>query len=193
MPRASRTQLIVAKFVVVTALILIAIISSSLIWGVGRGIAAGVAGVAYGPEVTGTAVVAFIKEYLLTCFTVSASVLIGTAIAALIAMYTRSILTSLFLAIGYAIVEPVVSLLLLLTGAMFERPAIINLVRFTPSYNLDNVSNWIMNEGSSFGTSNLPGFTTDFSGGTSLLMVGLWLGGLLLLTLWLFSRQDISE
>lgn len=192
LPRASRAELILAKFVVVTALVLLAVLGSSLMWGVGRGIAAAVAGVSYGPAVTGTAVSNFLADYLLNSFVVIVSVLIAAAIAALIAMYTRSILVSLFLAIGYSIVEPVAGLLLVLAGFSLERPSLINLIRFTPSYNLDNVRGWLAGSGSSF-ANDLPGFTTDLSGGMSLLLLGIWVAVLLFLTLFVFQRQDISE
>ncbi len=192
LPRSSRFNILMSKFLVVGLLVMLAVTTTSISWGIGRGVAAWIVGVPFGPEITETAVSEFVKAYLINSVVVFGSMLIASAIAALIAMYSRSILVSLFLGIAYAIVEPVAAFLVALASKIFDKPEWIALIRFTPAYNLDNFSSWISGSRSSF-ADNYPGFTSDFSGMTSLLMIVLWIVGLLILATIIFERQDISE
>ena len=118
--------------------------------------------------------------------------LIVAAYAALIAMYSRSIIASLLLSIGVSILEFSTSLLLLLLSQVLERPELVNLIVATPTYNLENVRSWVTDGvGSNFG--GFPGFTAVPPMWGSILILLMWLVGLLAGTAVLFRRQNINS
>ncbi|MDX1689168.1 MAG: ABC transporter permease subunit, partial [Candidatus Promineifilaceae bacterium] len=191
-PRRRRLALILTKFLALGLLIIVALTLTSLVWWAGGWLNAALVGVPYGPELTADVLADFSRTYLSEAAVTFASTLIIAAYAALFAMASRSILASLLLSVGVAIVEFASALILIIVGQAFNRPHLVNVYATTPTYNLTNISSWI-GEGIGSSASNLPGFTAVLSLPQSILIVALWVVGLVTLTAVLFRRQDITS
>lgn len=191
LPRQNRAVLILAKYLVLGGLILLALLLTSLVITGGGWLQAVLFDIPYGPALAEVDMIAFWQGYLMQVFVTFVGTLIVAAYAALIAMYSRSIIASLLLSVGVSILEFASSLLLLIVSQALNRPNLVNMIVVTPNYNLENVRSWVV-EGvaSSFG--GFPGFTAAPSLGVSVLILLLWLVGLLGGTAVIFQRQDIT-
>lgn len=191
LPRHSRTALILTKFLILGSLILLALMLTSLIVTAGGWLTAVLFDVPYGPALADMDVAVFLQEYVVQVLVTFAGTLIVAAYAALIAMYSRSVIASLLLSVGLSILEFASILLLLIVGSALERPNLVNLFVVTPSYNLENVRSWVV-EGIGSTAGGIPGFTAVPTLDVSVLIVLLWLVGLLGVTAAIFQRQDIT-
>jgi ABC-type transport system involved in multi-copper enzyme maturation permease subunit len=79
---------------------------------------------------------------------------------------------------------------LLFLGNLLNKPDLINLYLFTPSYNLSNLTSWFEN-----GTAFLvgPSFTASPSVGVSVAILLAWMIGLIGSAIVIFQRQDITS
>lgn len=75
-------------------------------------------------------------------------------------------------------------------GNLFSRPDLVNLFRFTPTYNLENIRSWLLN-GNAL-TQVPPDFTANLSLTNSIFILTLWIISFLAFAAWLFERQDIN-
>lgn len=190
-PRHSRTMLILAKFLVLGLLMLLALLLTSLVVAGGGWLQAQLLDIPIGPALADVEWVPFLQGFLIQVFVTLMNALIVAAYAALIAMYSRSIVATLLLSVGVGIVEVAASLLLLIVSQALQRPNLVNIIVATPAYNLDNVRSWVVDGvGSTFG--GFPGFTAVPPLWLSVLILLVWLGGLLGGTAVLFRRQDIT-
>ncbi len=191
-PRQSRVALVLAKFLVLGTLILLALLLTSLVLAGGGALRAALFGVPFGPALADLEVASFLRGVGLQVLVTFANTLIVASYAALIAMYSRSIIASLLLSVGVGILEFASSLLLLIVSQALQRPNLVNIIVALPTYNLDNVRSWVVEGvGSTFG--GFPGFTAVPPLWLSVVIVLLWLGGLLGGTAVLFRRQDINS
>ncbi len=191
-PRQSRARLILAKFLVLGLLILLSLLLTSLVMASGGWLRAALLDIPFGPALVDLDLGSFLQGVVLQILLTFVGTLIVASYAALIAMYSRSIVATLLLSVGVGIVEYASSLLLLVLGQVLQRPNLVNIIVVTPSYNLDNVRSWVVNGvGSSFG--GFPGFTAVLPLWLSVLILLVWLGGLLGGTAVLFRRQDITS
>lgn len=192
LPGQSRSTLLLAKFAVTSGLILLALLVTSLILTGGHWLSALLFDFPYGPSLAEVDVAAYLAELFSQILVTFASLLISAAIAALIAMYSRSVMASVFLTVGVGIVEFSSMLLLLLVGNILNRPNLVNFFAMTPTYNLGNIKSWIV-EGVGSNLAGMPGFTAVQPLPVSVVIVLAWLVGLLVLTAVLFNRQDINS
>ena len=191
LPHQSRTALILSKFLILGLLILLSLLLTSLIITGSGWLTAVLLGLPYGPALSELDLAAFLQEAVMQVFVTFAGTLIVAAYAALIAMYSRSIMASLLLSVGISIVEFAASLILLIISQALQRPDIVNMLVATPTYNLENMRSWVVDgAGSTLG--GFPGFTAVPSLTISVLIIVLWLVGLLGLTAVVFRRQDIT-
>ncbi len=196
-PRRHRMALIGIKFLVLALLIVGAFVLMSVIMGVGRWFHAAVAGFPYGPAITGGVVRSFLADYALQAGLTFMSVLITAVIAALAAMAMRSILGGVMVGIGIAIVEPLSLALLLGVARLFDSVTVLHLFRFTPTYNIENISSWI---NGSTGLNLLKGPFSWFGAvapvdgiGFSITVLLGWVVVGIATILILFQRQDITS
>lgn len=187
----SRTALILTKFFVLGVLIMLALLLTSLIMTAGGWLSAVLYDVPYRPALSELDVAAFFQGYATQALVTIAGTLIAAAYAALIAMYSHSIMASLLLSVGVGILEIFFALILVIIGSVTNHPSLTNLFAATPTYNLDNIRSWVV-EGVGSTGAGLPGFTAVPSLAGSILIVLLWLVGLLGLTAVIFNRQDIT-
>ncbi len=191
-PRHSRTTLILAKFLVLGTLILLALLLTSLVITGGGLLQAILLDIPYGPALDDVDMAAFWQGLLIQVLVTIVGTLIVAAYAALIAMYSRSIVASLLLSVGVGIVEFASSLMFLIAGQALQRPSLVNVIVATPTYNLDNVRSWVVDGvGSTFG--GFPGFTAVPPIWLSVVILIVWLVGLVGGTVLLFRHQDITS
>jgi ABC-type transport system involved in multi-copper enzyme maturation permease subunit len=169
-PRSQRTALILAKFVVVGAFVLLAFLSATAILSLGMGVAMGLA-----------------TDSALQAIVTLLSTIIAAGYAALAGMYTRSILGGVLVGLGATGGEQFLLLALAQIAGWLKEPRILELYRLMPSYNVANATSWI-NDGSP--TMMLFGLAAD-SLAFSLATLAGWVLVLVLLTVLLFRRQDI--
>lgn len=191
-PRQSRTALILSKFLVLGFLMLLSLTLTSLVITGGGWLQALVLDIPYGPALSGTELASYLQGLFMQVFVTFVGTLIVAAYAALIALYSRSIIASLLLSVGVSILEFSASLLLLIVSQALQRPELVNVIVASPTYNLENVRSWVVDGvGSNFG--GFPGFTAVLPMWASLLILLVWLVGLLGGTALLFRRQDINS
>jgi ABC-type transport system involved in multi-copper enzyme maturation permease subunit len=194
-PRRRRVVLILNKYLVLAAFVLVAFVTMSLIAGFGGGILVRTAGGDYGPVLTGEVLGDFAREYSLQMFLTFAGTLIAVGLASLAAMFTRSMLASLMAAAVVLIAEAASIVFVFLLDQWLDWHWLYDLYKLTPGYNLDNILAWVMR-----GTGALPPIV-QFNGipfdpnslGVSVLILLGWIVALVTLTTWLFSRQDITS
>jgi ABC-type transport system involved in multi-copper enzyme maturation permease subunit len=191
LPRQSRTKLILSKFLILGLLILLSLLLTSLVITAGGWVTAVLFDLPYGPPLAELDLAAFLQEAAMQVLVTFAGTLIVAAYAALIAMYSRSIIASLLLSVGLSIVEFAASLILLIISQALQRPEIVNALMVTPTYNLENIRSWVV-EGAGSTLGGFPGFTAVPLLPTSIVIIVLWLVGLLGLTAVVFRRQDIT-
>jgi ABC-type transport system involved in multi-copper enzyme maturation permease subunit len=145
----------------------------------------------YDPVPTGAVLSAFASEYLQTAFLGLLSLLILAGAAALAAILTRSVLAGMLLGFGFSALDTVSLFVLVMLANLYQKPELIGLFRYTPSYNLQNAMSWFHT-----GAAYDPEITV-FSGGStlafSLVILFLLAGGLIALAAWAFRRQDITS
>jgi ABC-type transport system involved in multi-copper enzyme maturation permease subunit len=187
-PRSRRAQLILSKFVVVGAFVLLAFALASLLLAIGTGLAVVIAGGAFGG--LGAANLAdLIGDYALWIVLTILSTSVATGYAALAGLYTRSILGGVLIGLAAAMSEQFLLLGLIQLGTWLNNLQVIKWYRFVPSYNVENVTSWIK-EG--IPSTLLFGFSSD-SLAFSLAVLAAWCVGLAALAVLLFRRQDITS
>lgn len=192
LPGQSRTVLVLAKFIVSITLILLALLATSLIVAGGSWLSSILFDSSYGPPVAEVDFASYLPDYFSQILVTFASLTISAAIAALIALYSRSVMAAVLLTVGVSIVEFASILLLLVVSGILNRPNLVNVFVVTPSYNLENIRSWIL-DGVGSNVGGIPGLTAVQPLSTSILIVIGWLVGLLLATAVLFNRQDINS
>ncbi len=194
-PRQRRSLLLLAKFINLCVLILIAFGLMSLIFGFGYAILSRIAGIPYGPEVTGEIVRDFLGDYALQTTLTFVSILIASIVAALSAMLMQSILGGVMVGIGASLIEPLIIPLNESFAHLFNTPFFLHLSRFSPYYSIANVHAWVRDDQAinwtaaafqEFGVT-APVDSIHFS----ILVLTTWIVGGIGLVLFLFQRQDI--
>ncbi len=190
LPRRGRVTIILMKFFTLGVFVVVAFSIASLIVGVGTAIPLAIAGVPYGPAITGEVMSNFLRDFLVQAFTTFSATLLGACFAAVAAMITRNTLAAMMLGFGLVVLEMLSMGLFSLLGWLFGKPEMISLYQFMPSYNLTNITSWI--------TWGRPtpfmqfGYVEPNSLALSMVLLVLWVAGLVTVTTILFRRQDIT-
>lgn len=205
LPRRGRIPLILMKFLTLGVFVVLAFGLTSIIWTVGLGLVQLAAGAPYPPALDAIPP-RYGTELLTQIFVAFISTLIIGAVAALVALVTRSILASVIGGIFVTILDgafaAMVIILFLLTDVRFFP----SLFRYTISYNVDNLIHWA-GTGTTYpvlgnvqGTQNpivrdivvdppIAGNSVAISG----LILLIWMAALVGLSVWSFYRQDLTE
>lgn len=164
----------------------------ALVWGGGYRLATWAVGLDFGPALTGPALGQFLRDYGLHMGLALAATLVAAGYAALAALLTRSVPGGLLAGLGLAIVETLSLMLLGVIAGVLDRPGVMNLYRFTPTYSLDNILSWVQHS-RSYAPLYPAGFTAEPGPAFSVVVLLAWVAGLVGLTVWLFQRQDITS
>lgn len=205
LPRRSRPTLILMKFLALSVFILLAFTLTSLIWVVGLGLVQLASGASYPPALDAIPT-GYWGELALQVSTAFLSTLILAALAALVALVTRSILASIIIGLGAAIIDGVVAAVLILLYLVTDWRLFPNLWRFTVSYNVDNLLNWAtageavpllnninIQDNPVFGDFVLDPPLAGNALGVSLLVLVVWMVVLVALAVFSFYRQDLTS
>jgi len=195
-PRNRRALLILIKFLALGAFIVTAFVLMSILWTVGTGVLSRIAGMPYGPTLTGDVLADFAGDYALAAALAFTSTIIAAGYAALAGMLTRSILGGVLVGFAITFVENLLAPVLALIGLLLDIPRIVHLYRLTPGYNLLNVSSWINSDKAiewTIQVSDKARYTMTDSLAFSIFVLAAWVVGLVGLTIFLFRRQDIAS
>jgi ABC-2 type transport system permease protein len=189
-PRNRRPKLVLAKLAVPVAMVMISLCLTSVLLGIGSAVSHRIGGQAYGPALSGEVFFQFLGNFGREFALALASLLLLGAFAALGAILTRSILGALLVSFGFSLIDLIGIGILSAIAYFLKKPEVVNLLRFTPNYSLENIRSWLIHQvpAQSFG----PAFTVEPSLVFSLICLAIWLAGLVGLAIWLFQRQDIT-
>ncbi len=190
LPRTPRAPVVLAKAGTSTFLVLLSFIVTSLIVGIGQSITHRVVGIGYGPPLTGATLLEFAGIYAGHMLLGMLSLLILAGFATLGALFTRSILGALLAGLGLAVLEPISRVLLILLSQILNLPNITNLYQFAATYHLDNARSWILSDQAL--AQPIPGFAAEWSLLGSLFVLVIWVAALMVSSIMIFRRQDIT-
>lgn len=189
-PRASRTKLLLTKFIILPLLMIIALSLTSLIWAVGLSLATKVAGGTISPELSTKNLFDFLSLYTNHLGLALLSLALATSYASLGSLLTHSTVGTLLVGLGLTIGEEFSQIFFSLLTLLTDNKAPLSLYRFMPTYCFSNLSSWINNNAA------MPIGGTEFSGApffVSLIVLLFWIGGIAAICIVLFRRQDIYE
>lgn len=195
-PRNRRSLLILVKFLALGVFIVAAFVLMSILWTAGVGLLTRIAGVSYGPSISGAVLADFAGDYALAAALAFTSTLIAAGYAALAGMLTRSILGGVLVGFAATFLESLSIAGLALIGYLLDVPRIVHLYRLTPGYNLLNVASWINEDKAmemTIDVGSKVSYTIADSLSFSILVLAAWVCGLISLTVFLFHRQDITS
>ena len=197
LPRRRRSSLIIIKFLTLGTLVTFTFILMSIITVVGYGLVAAIADLEFGPALSQDVVTEFLRNCSFQAMLAFLTVLITAIYAAFTAMLMRSILGGALVGLGLIIIEPIAAFLLMPLAQWFDWNNLLHLIRFTPTYNINNIYSWTR-----FGEPSLM-FSGVFEAGGlsispdslafSLIVLTCWAALGIGLILFLFERQDISS
>jgi len=188
-PRSRRTSLILSKLTVLVAVVMLSLLITSLILGIMQIIGHAIRAAPYGPSLNAEVFGDFCLNYAQMILIALISVVILGGSGALAAILTRSILGGLLASFFFSVLDAMSMGGLIFLGSLFNRPDLINLYLYTPSYNLDNLRSWFEN-GSAY--IPMPTFTASPGAGISLVILLAWIVTLVGSSLLIFRRQDIT-
>ncbi len=191
LPRAGRTRLVLAKYVTLTFIIMLSLLATAVLVVIGQTLGHLVVDLPYGPALSGAVLREYFPDLLRHVLLGLLALLAIAGFAALASILTRSILGGLLVGFGLSLADPISLFGLFVFGRLIGQPSVINLYRFTTTFNLDNLRSWFVAQepaGVTFG-----GFTAEFSATQSILLMLIWIVLLLGLAITIFQRQDISS
>lgn len=188
-PRNRRVTLLLSKYAVVLLVVFIAFNLMAIFAAIGSQIIALAAGAETGPLLFSDETAAFLSEYLILVLTTYAQAIQVVLYASLAALLMRSIIAGAIAATGALLVDLALPLVLFLLGNLLEYPELMRLHTITPGYNVNNLRAWWLTDS---GVSMYPEVYEPLSADTSLLLIGIWFVGLVLLSLFLFTRRDVG-
>jgi hypothetical protein len=188
--RSQRVRLVLAKYIVLTTLVVASILATSLISAVGFAANHKLLNLDYGPALNWETIRQFLVDYGQQVTLGVLSLLILAGLAALAAILTRSILGGLLASLGFSVIEPMSLGLLMFLRSIVNAPRIINLYLLAPSFHIDNARSWFLLE-VPLAASYVPA-GIEISLELSLVILAAWALGLTGLAVILFQRQDIT-
>jgi ABC-type transport system involved in multi-copper enzyme maturation permease subunit len=188
-PRSRRTSLILSKLIVLIAIVMLSLLISSLILGMMQIAGHAVRGAPYGPSLSAEVIGDFSLSYTQMALIALISVAILGGSGALAAILTRSILGGLLASFFFSVLDAMSMGGLIFLGSLFNKPDLINLYLYTPSYNLDNLRSWF-ETGSAYVPT--PTFTASPGVAISLAILLVWIVSLVGASILIFRKQDIT-
>jgi ABC-2 type transport system permease protein len=195
-PRNRRGMLILIKFLALGAFVVLAFVLMSIIWTLGYWLLTRIAGTSYGPRISEKVLSRFAGDYGLAAALAFTSTIIAAGYAALSGLFTRSILGGVLVGFAATFVENLSILGLVIVGYFLNIPRIVQLYRLTPGYNLENVASWINDSHAvdmKVDVGNKISYVLSDGLSFSVIVLAAWIVGLIVLTAFLFRRQDITS
>lgn len=142
-PRRRRSVLMLVKFGVLSALVLIAFTLTSLIMALGGTVVSAMVDVEMNPAFDFQQIRLLLPDYLLAAGTAFLAFLITATFAAFVSIFSRSILGGSMAGILLIFAEASFLLVPLGLSRLLEMPGLIHLQRGVPLYNLENIRSWM--------------------------------------------------
>lgn len=193
-PRTHRWKLLLAKMAALISLVMVSLLLTSVIASLGPSTGHRIHDLPYGPKLSAHIIGAFLLDTARTALVALLSLLNIVGYAAIAAVLTRSILGGLLVSFGFAVLDATSLGFILTLRGLFDKPELINLYQFTPTYNLSNLHSWLFRgQAQQFITAGTAPLTAEPSFWISSFVLGIWIFGLIGLAIWLFQRQEITE
>lgn len=192
-PRNRRHRLLLAKMLALCLVVGAAFVVLSAVPLAGQTIGCQLLGSEAGRPLDVSTLRDFLRNYGQQTLLGGITLVIMSALAALGALLTRSILGALLVALGASLLDPLSIGALSVVRTLLNLPRITDLYLWTTSYNLDNLRSWFL-EGKML-TGLTPDsllFTRGHTPGGSLTILAVWILGLAGLAIAVFRRQDIT-
>ncbi len=193
-PRTKRWKLLLAKMAALISLVMVSMLLTALIASIMPVTGHRIHDLPYGPTLSAQVLSDFLLDTVRTALIALISLLNIVSYAAIAAILTRSILGGLLVSFGFAVLDATSLGFLLLLRGLLNKPELINLYQFTPTYNLSNLHAWLfLGKTQQFISAGVAPLIAEPSFWFSALVLAIWIGGLIALSLWLFQRQEITE
>ena len=195
-PRSSRSRIVLVKFFVVSLLVILTFVVLSIIVVLGGVVLTRLAGVPIGPELDRSAIAGIGFDYTLGALLAFLAFLITSIFAALGAIWTRTVLGGTLAGMVAVFIDPALLYGSRYLARLLEMPAVLQIQRLSPWYNIENVRAWMTERSptnliaESFTALDVapPVDTTPFS----LAVLSVWVVLGVAATVVLFERQDIT-
>ncbi len=193
-PRTERWKLILAKMAALVSLVMLSLILTALVSAVGPLTGHRIHGLLYEPAFSLPVLWRFLFDTAKLALISLLSLTILAGYAGIAAITTRSILGGLMVGFGFSVLDAVSLGMLGLLGTVLNRPSLINLYQFTPTYNLGNMQSWLMHgEALQTLTAGLAPLSTTPGFWLSAAIIAGWFVILIGGSLLLFQRQELTE
>lgn len=193
-PRTRRWKLLLVKMIGPVSLVMFSFLLTALIATMGPSIGHRIHDKPYGPVLSAEVLGQFGVDTARAALLALLSLLILAGYAAIAAILSRTILGGLLGSFGFAVLDTTSLGLLLFLRNLLGMPDLLNLYQLTPTYNLSNLHSWLfVGKAQKFIVAGIAPLTSEPSFWVSLFVMGVWLGGLATLALWIFRRQEITE
>lgn len=189
-PRNRRWKLLLSKMIVLIISILISYTLTSFIVLIGQSIGRQMLDLPYGPTLTGEVFWQFVLDYGTFMLIAILNLIVLTGIAAVSAILTRNVLSSLLLGFGLSIVDSISLSLLSILNFFFDNFDLRILYKWMPAFHIENAVSWWATDGAL----SLPhlGFENNFSFWESIFALIIWSVLLFIGNSVIFGRQDIT-
>ena len=188
-PRNRRLNLLLSKGTVAILTVIGSILLTAFISAGGQSLLCNIEGAYYGPVISGAVLVDFLGDFALSSLIGVLVLLLVLGFAALASILSRSVLGGFLGGFVLSLLELVSLGVLYLLRNIFDNPEIVNLYRFAPGFNLDNLQTWFF-QGHPY-QGELLGMAVEFSVIQSLAVMAIWIVLPYLLAALLFQRQDL--
>ena len=189
-PRNNRLILLISKGVVAALTVITSILITAPISAGGQAVLCKIGGASYGPAISAAVLGDFLGKFLLKSLIGVAVLLMILGFAALASILSRSVLGGFLGGFGFSLLELFSLGILILLGNIFNRPDLVNIYRFMPGYNIENLQAWFFH-GSGYG-GELLGMAVEISQWQSLAVMAAWIIIPFAITIYTFRRQDIT-
>ena len=190
-PLNLRLNLLFSKGLVATLTVISSITLTALLSAGGQSLVCNIEGAFYGPVFSGAVLLNFLGDFALSSTIGILVLLLILGFATLASILSRSVLGGFLGGFVLSLLELFSLGLLYLLRNIFNNPGIVNLYRFAPGFNLDNLQSWFFQSQSYSG--ELLGMAVEYSVFQSLAVLGFWILVPTLLAAILFQRQDITS
>jgi len=188
-PRNRRLNLLLSKGTIALLAVISSILITAVISAGGQSLVCKIEGVFYGPAISGAVLVDFLGDFTLSSLLGVLVLLMILGFAALASILSRSVLGGFLGGFVLSLLELFSLGVLYLLRNIFDNPYIVNLYRFSPGFNLDNLQMWFF-QGHHY-NGELLGMAVEFSVVQSYVVMGFWILIPFLLAFLLFHRQDL--
>jgi len=188
-PLNRRLNLIFSKGTVALLTVISTILISAFISAGGQSLVCKIEGTFYGPALSGAVIFNFLGDFALNSLLGILVLPLILGFASLASVISRSVLGGFLGGFGLSLFELVLLGFFILLGNIFDNPQLVNLYRFAPGFNLDNLQVWFF-QGHPF-SGELLGMAVEYSVFQSLVVMVIWILVPILLAGFLFHRQDL--